>query len=55
MRRSWNYRAKIHYSIWLTIYIYIYRERERERERGTGQDDDDGIHAGTSLLLFFYY
>jgi hypothetical protein len=33
MRRSWNYKAKIHYSIWLTIYIYIYREREREREK----------------------
>jgi predicted membrane-bound mannosyltransferase len=30
MRRSWNYRARIKYSIWLTIYIY--RERERERE-----------------------
>jgi len=26
MRRSWNYRARINYSIWLTIYIY--RERE---------------------------
>jgi hypothetical protein len=51
MRRSWNYRARIKYSIWLTIYIY----RERERERGTGQDDDDGIHASTSLLLFHYY
>jgi hypothetical protein len=22
MRRSWNYRARINYSIWLTIYIY---------------------------------